>query len=381
MVSDDTYYEVLGVGPDATRDEIRTAFRRLIRQVHPDHGGSDALFRRVNEAYATLCDPQRRAAYDKALNTPHSDNYARGSSNPSGSGDSSGWVRVDDPPDFDGASPRGDERSRSSGDPPGPRMPTDSNAPSSVYRERPTPSGIGRLFVEHPAGFVTVLGLITMVLAPSILRLDGAVFALAGFALFSIGVIALIGHHRVQAKGWKSRSTIEDIDVMTGAEFELFLVPVFKRAGYRVRHTGGRGDFGCDLLVERSGCRTIVQAKRSSSPVGHRAIQEAVAAKGPYNALGAIVVTNSSFTAHAQELAGANHVILWDRWKLLGEIDRMYGGMRLPGQGSVGISGNALLAEEIRAGISVLGKVAIVALNVFVLASAASRSGSHRPRR
>jgi molecular chaperone DnaJ len=63
------YYRVLGVPKDATQDEIRTAFRKLARQTHPDANPGDAAaearFRDVAEAYEVLSDPQKRAKYDR----------------------------------------------------------------------------------------------------------------------------------------------------------------------------------------------------------------------------------------------------------------------------------------------------------------------------
>jgi molecular chaperone DnaJ len=62
------YYEVLGVGRDASDADLKGAFRRLARQYHPDvNDASDAeeRFKEINEAYAVLSDAERRAAYDR----------------------------------------------------------------------------------------------------------------------------------------------------------------------------------------------------------------------------------------------------------------------------------------------------------------------------
>ncbi len=47
-------FEVLGVRPGASHAEIRSAWIRLVKQYHPDHGGDAALFRKVQNAYETL---------------------------------------------------------------------------------------------------------------------------------------------------------------------------------------------------------------------------------------------------------------------------------------------------------------------------------------
>jgi curved DNA-binding protein CbpA len=64
-----SYYQVLGVQPDATQREIQRAYRRLARRYHPDlNRGSDARrrFDEVSNAYEVLHDPDLRAGYDRA---------------------------------------------------------------------------------------------------------------------------------------------------------------------------------------------------------------------------------------------------------------------------------------------------------------------------
>ena len=63
------YYVILGIPADADDESIRHAFRVLARRFHPDAGaGSSAeKFHRIFEAYETLRDPARRAAYDRSL--------------------------------------------------------------------------------------------------------------------------------------------------------------------------------------------------------------------------------------------------------------------------------------------------------------------------
>jgi curved DNA-binding protein len=62
------YYAILGVKRDAADDEIKTAYRRLARKYHPDvskEKDAEEKFKEMSEAYETLKDPEKRAAYDQ----------------------------------------------------------------------------------------------------------------------------------------------------------------------------------------------------------------------------------------------------------------------------------------------------------------------------
>jgi len=58
------HYETLGVTRAANPEEIKRAYRKLASQHHPDKGGDKEKFQAIQAAYATLSDPQQRAAYD-----------------------------------------------------------------------------------------------------------------------------------------------------------------------------------------------------------------------------------------------------------------------------------------------------------------------------
>src|SRR5687768_15161209 len=62
------YYAALGVSRDASAADIKKAYRKLAQQHHPDvskEAGAEGRFKDIAEAYATLKDPEKRAAYDR----------------------------------------------------------------------------------------------------------------------------------------------------------------------------------------------------------------------------------------------------------------------------------------------------------------------------
>ncbi|HKI54833.1 MAG TPA: DnaJ domain-containing protein, partial [Anaerolineales bacterium] len=62
------YYDILGIGRNASDDEIKAAFRKLARQYHPDvnkDDGAEEKFKEINEAYGVLSDREKRARYDR----------------------------------------------------------------------------------------------------------------------------------------------------------------------------------------------------------------------------------------------------------------------------------------------------------------------------
>ena len=64
------YYQILGVPPTASSDEIKRAYKKKVMQHHPDRGGNVKQFQQVQDAYEALSNPQKQQAHTK---TPFSD--------------------------------------------------------------------------------------------------------------------------------------------------------------------------------------------------------------------------------------------------------------------------------------------------------------------
>ena len=74
------FYKLLNVQRNASFAEIRAAYKSLCMTLHPDRGGSEEEFKKINEAYSVLIDPERRKEYDKfgTLNANNKDNQLKG---------------------------------------------------------------------------------------------------------------------------------------------------------------------------------------------------------------------------------------------------------------------------------------------------------------
>jgi curved DNA-binding protein len=94
MPTSPNYYSALGIPHDANLDQVKKAYRKLARQYHPDVSkakDTEARFKDAAEAYATLKNPEKRAAYDELLanpptqrtrDAPHWSNAARSQHSP-----------------------------------------------------------------------------------------------------------------------------------------------------------------------------------------------------------------------------------------------------------------------------------------------------------
>lgn len=196
-MADYNYYELLKLEHSATAEEIKAAYLRLSKLVHPDRGGSEALFGQVNRAYEILSDPARREIYDRNgrvdKETQSSDTSAPG------------WRRTDDkPPKEPGpeAKPKSDPTSssydESSDEPPPPRSPPpptqppparDPSATSGVGATGVTNSALRKHVATNPSWALLAAGVL-------IISFGGTTFLFLGLIAVVAGFVGVLGRKK-----------------------------------------------------------------------------------------------------------------------------------------------------------------------------------------
>lgn len=73
-MSQENYYEILGVDENAKPDVIKKSYRKLAKEHHPDKGGDENLFKKISQAYDVLSDDNKRAQYDNQRQNPFGGN-------------------------------------------------------------------------------------------------------------------------------------------------------------------------------------------------------------------------------------------------------------------------------------------------------------------
>jgi restriction system protein len=139
-------------------------------------------------------------------------------------------------------------------------------------------------------------------------------FGLAG-ALLLAGVGLRRAVARAIERARHGGASLTQLDGMSGAAFEDWVVRALARGGFRCENLPRSHDYGIDVIATRGGRRLGVQAKRHQGPVGNGAVQQAIAGAGHHACDLAVVVTQSRFTAAARVQAGSATppVVLVDR--------------------------------------------------------------------
>lgn len=137
-------------------------------------------------------------------------------------------------------------------------------------------------------------------------------------------VIALIGvwfYYFVYLKEQARREalvqlSVDQVDEMTGVEFENYVEALLRRDGYKTETTSTSGDYGVDLVAIKDKQRIAIQCKRYTKSIDQKAVREVYAGMTKYQCGLGMVITNRHFTKHAIDLASSTNCILIDREKL-----------------------------------------------------------------
>lgn len=156
--------------------------------------------------------------------------------------------------------------------------------------------------VSHISTMVSILGIITI---------------LTAVALIVIFIADIVLGIRSIDSGKRIVDAPEPIDGMTGVQFENYVAERLIAAGWTdVELTPASGDHGVDVLCSNEGIRYAIQCKRYKSLIDTKAVQEVYTGRGIYDADRAVVITNSTFTRQAREMAEKLDVELWNVKKL-----------------------------------------------------------------
>lgn len=138
-------------------------------------------------------------------------------------------------------------------------------------------------------------------------------------------IIACMVTYVVLFAVWKIRyriklsgASIQQVDKMTGEQFEEFLAICYKKHGFDVKMTPKTCDFGADLLLTdpKTGTKVCIQAKRYRGLVGEEAVQQTLSGREYYKCDKAMIVTNSHYTDAAKALAKRCDIKMIDRFSL-----------------------------------------------------------------
>ena len=134
--------------------------------------------------------------------------------------------------------------------------------------------------------------------------------------LFCLAISLFFGFRASKAIRLSSvrNADLATIDRMSGLEFEQYTAQLLRKLGYtNVSVTKASGDQGVDVLATKGGKQYAIQCKNYKSQLDNTPVQEVYAGMRFYRCDHSAVITNSTFTQGAKQLARATGVELWDR--------------------------------------------------------------------
>ena len=118
--------------------------------------------------------------------------------------------------------------------------------------------------------------------------------------------------------------TLEELHRLSGTPFEELIASLFKRDGYVVRHCGGSGDEGIDLILEFDQSKDVVQCKRWKSDIGSPVVRDFYGAMMHAAARHGFILTTASFSPSACAFAQGKPITLVSGADILRWIDGAY---------------------------------------------------------
>jgi restriction system protein len=129
---------------------------------------------------------------------------------------------------------------------------------------------------------------------------------------------------RAKEEERRKLQTVEDLNRLSGSQFEALIASLFKKDGYVVRHCGGSGDKGIDLFLDIAGTKDVVQCKRWKSDIGSPVIRDFYGAMMHANARHGFIITTATFSASTRAFARGKPISLISGSDLLRWIDGTY---------------------------------------------------------
>lgn len=123
---------------------------------------------------------------------------------------------------------------------------------------------------------------------------------------------------------WVRQQTEQYWKSLSGIAFEHAVGALFQKAGFHVRKTPATGDGGVDLILERSGRRTVVQCKAHASKVGISTARELVASMIDFKAQEGIIAARSGVTKPVQDYIVGKNIEVFDLSRII-ELQRQFG--------------------------------------------------------
>lgn len=169
--------------------------------------------------------------------------------------------------------------------------------------------GVLQLFLDN---FFNILAFLIVII---VLIFLFATFPKTIITIIVISIIISLANYFEKSKNSKiSENDLQIIDHMDGLEFEHYTKNLLQKLGYvKIRVLKSTGDFGVDVIAHKDGLSYGFQCKRWEAKISVSAIQEIATGVTFHNLDIPVVITNSTFTPAAINLAQKTNVTLYDR--------------------------------------------------------------------